>query len=144
MSAGIATANEAAAETVGWPELTRQVADVVDTLPVAERGSVVILTRTYGEAGAIDRFGPALGLPHAFSPHNSYADFRQPEDDDATVVAVRYTVERLEATFERCRQVATVDNGKGVDTEVQGRPILVCRGLRGEWSDVWQRMRYLS
>ena len=77
VSAGTADLNEAVAETVGWPELTRQVADVVSALPARERDSVVILTGSYGEAGAIDRFGPALGLPPAFSPHNSYADFRQ-------------------------------------------------------------------
>ena len=31
-----------------------------------------------------------------------------------------------------------------VDNEVQGEPILVCRGLRGTWPSVWERMRFLS
>ena len=144
LSAGTANLNEAVAETVGWPELTRQVADVVRALPVRDRDSVVILTGSYGEAGAIDRFGPVLGLPRPFSPHNSYADFGQPTDDRATVVAVRYTVEDLAPYFDRCRQVATVDNGQGIRNEVQGKPILVCHGLRGDWTDVWKRMRFLS
>ncbi len=39
----------------------------------AGRSSVVLLTDNYGEAGAIDRFGPALGLPRAHSGHNAYA-----------------------------------------------------------------------
>ena len=81
VSTGTANLNDAVAETVGWPALTRQVAGVVRGLPAGERDSVVILTASYGEAGAIDRFGPALGLPPPFSPHNSYADFRQPTDD---------------------------------------------------------------
>jgi len=144
VSAGTANLNEAVAETVGWPELTRQVAGVVRALPAGERDSVVILTASYGEAGAIDRFGPALGLPAPFSPHNSYADFGQPTDDHATVVAVRYTVKSLAPYFERCRQVATVDNGQDVENEVRGKPILVCHGIRGDWTDVWRRMRFLS
>jgi hypothetical protein len=144
LSAGTANLNEAVAETVGWPELTQQVADVVSALPPAERATVVILTATYGEAGAIDRFGTPLGLPPAYSPHNSYADFRQPTDDGATVVAVRYTVDDLASYFDRCQQVATVDNRHDVDNEVQGKPILICRGLHGHWSDAWKRMRFLS
>ncbi len=139
-----ATVNEAVAETVGWPELVAQVARVVDALPGAERESVIVLTGSYGEAGAIDRFGPANGLPPAHSPHNSYADFRQPQDDDATVVAVRFTTSHLAPYFERCEQVAEVDNGRDIDNEVQGTPILVCRGLRGTWEDVWDELRFLS
>jgi hypothetical protein len=144
LSAGTANANEGLAETVGWPELSRQVAGVVNSLPARERKSVVILTASYGEAGAIDRFGPALGLPPAFSPHNSYAHFRQPADDGATVVAVRFTPNYLGHYFDRCRQVAIVDNHHDVTNEVQGKPIVVCHGLRGDWADVWKRMRFLS
>ncbi len=136
--------NEAVAETVGWPELTQQIAGVVAGLPAAERADVVLLAASYGEAGALDRFGPALGLPPAYSAHNSYADFRQPSDPDATVVAVRYDASRLAPHFQSCEQVATVDNGLDITNEVQGVPIVVCRGLRGTWPAVWEDLRFLS
>jgi hypothetical protein len=139
-----ANVNEAVAETVGWPELARQVDGVVEDLPAAEQASVVLLTGSYGEAGALDRFGPALGLPPAYSAHNSYAEFRQPADQQATVVAVRYPKDRLEPHFERCEQVATVDNGQDIDNEVQGTPILVCRGLLRSWAETWPALRHLS
>lgn len=139
-----AALNEVAAEQVGWPELVDQLAAVVRALPADEQASVVLLARTYGEAGAIDRFGPARGLPPAHSPHNGYADFRVPTDDDATVVVVRWDVHGMGQWFESCEQVATVDNGRDVDNEVQGAPILVCRGLRGTWPDVWEQLRFLS
>jgi len=100
-----AKANQAVAETVGWPELTRQVSDVVRSLPAEERSSVMLLAATYGEAGALDRFGGSYGLPHPFSGHNSHADFRQPTDDAATVVAVRYRATALAPYFERCEQL---------------------------------------
>lgn len=136
--------NEVMAEQIGWPELVDQVAAVVRSLPADERDAVVVLTASYGEAGAVDRFGPSRGLPPAHSPHNGYADFRVPDDDDATVVAVRFTPERLAPWFDRCDHVADVDNGLDVDNEVQGTPILVCRGLRGTWPAVWEELRFLS
>ena len=139
-----ATVNEAVAETVGWPELVDQLAGVVRQLPADEREGVVLLAGSYGEAGAIDRFGPARGLPPAHSAHNGYWYFRAPDDDGATVVAVRYTVDRLQPWFDTCEQVATVDNGFDVDNEVQGAPIVVCRGLRGTWDEVWPELRFLS
>jgi len=138
------TVNDTLAETIGWPELVAQIAATVDSLPESERDGVVILTASYGEAGAIDRFGPAYGLPRSYSAHNSYADFRQPGDDSATVVSVRYQPNTLAPHFAMCHQMAEVDNEFGVDNEVRGQPIVVCRGLNTGWEDVWPRLRHLS
>ncbi len=138
------TVNDTLAETIGWPELVAQIAATVDSLPDSERDGVVILAGSYGEAGAVDRFGPSYGLSRSYSAHNSYADFRRPIDASATVVAVRYHPETLAPYFTTCRQVAEVDNGYGIDNEVQGQPIVVCRGLRTSWEDVWPKLRHLS
>jgi hypothetical protein len=138
------TVNETTAETVGWPELTTQVAAVIHELPTDERDHAVVLAASYGEAGAIDRFGPALGLPPAYSAHNGYYDFRRPDDDTATVVAVRYQPETLAPHFDTCHRVATIDNGHAIDNEAQGAPTVVCRGLRHPWSITWARLRHVS
>jgi 4-amino-4-deoxy-L-arabinose transferase-like glycosyltransferase len=143
--AGISGAvNEATVETIGWPQLVDQVASVVRSLPPEEQHHVVLLALTYGEAGAIDRFGPAHGLPRAYSGHNSYADWGRPTDPDATVVAVRYPTSQLRRWFTSCREVARVDNGLDIDNEVQGSPISVCHGLRAPWPELWSRLRFLS
>lgn len=139
-----ATVNQTVAETIGWPEMVGQVATVIDQLPADERDGVVLLTASYGEAGAIDRYGPDLGLPPAYSAHNSYADFRRPTDDDATVVAVRYSPGSLSRWFDECEQVATVENEHDIANEVAGTPIVVCRGLRGSWEAVWPQLRHLD
>jgi 4-amino-4-deoxy-L-arabinose transferase-like glycosyltransferase len=140
----LAAPNEAVLETVGWPQLVEQLSGVVAGLPVSEREQVVLLTGSYGEAGAIDRFGPAFGLPHAVSPHNGYWYFRQPRDDGATVVAVGFKAAYLEQLFDTCDHVAEVDNRLDVPNEAQGKPIIVCRGLRGSWDEVWPRLKFLS
>jgi 4-amino-4-deoxy-L-arabinose transferase-like glycosyltransferase len=60
----IVAMNADVGETIGWPEFVRTIANVADALP-AGNGQLVILTSNYGEAGAIDRYGPALALPRA-------------------------------------------------------------------------------
>ncbi len=136
--------NEAVAETVGWVPLVEQVASVVSGLPAEEQASVILLGATYGEAGALDRFGPARGLPPAYSPHNGYVDFRRPTDVEATVVAIRFSLGYLQEFFDHCEQVAVVDNELDIDNEVQGTPIVVCRGTRSDWATTWDALRYLG
>ena len=60
------------ADMHGWRELAEAVARVHRELPPADRARACIVAGNYGEAGAIDFFGPALGLPRAISGHNSY------------------------------------------------------------------------
>jgi 4-amino-4-deoxy-L-arabinose transferase-like glycosyltransferase len=136
--------NEATVETIGWPELADQVADVVRSLPAPDQGHVVLLTGTYGEAGALARYGPSRGLPRPYSGHNSYADFGVPTDDHAVVVAVRIAPRELARWFEHCAIRERVDNGLGIDNEVQGTPITICRGQRTPWSEIWPDLRFLS
>ena len=48
------------ADMHGWTELVEALAVARDSLGPEERDSVTILTRNYGEAGAVDRLGPAF------------------------------------------------------------------------------------
>ena len=48
------------------------VARVYRSLPPEEQKKAAIFGQNYGQAGAIDHFGPALGLPKAISGHLSY------------------------------------------------------------------------
>lgn len=140
----LGTTNEAVAETIGWPEMVDEVASVVHQLPPSEQSNMILLAATYGEAGALDRFGPGRGLPPAYSPHNSYATFRKPADSRATVVAIRFSESYLLRYFRSCRRAGAVDNRVHVANEVRGTPIEVCRDLREPWPETWARMRFLS
>jgi 4-amino-4-deoxy-L-arabinose transferase-like glycosyltransferase len=60
------------ADMQGWPELAQAVATVYRGLPEADRPGTCVYAQNYGEAGAIDYFGPGLGLPRAVSGHNNY------------------------------------------------------------------------
>jgi 4-amino-4-deoxy-L-arabinose transferase-like glycosyltransferase len=143
-AAPVASSNEAHIESIGWPELAEQVAGVVASLPDDERDGAIVLAASYGEAGALDLHRDEHDLPPVHSGHNSYADFDRPSDDDATVVAVRYPASWIGQHFDDCQHVATIEVPHDVPNEIEGTPIHVCRGLRGTWPDVWERLRHLS
>ncbi len=63
---------ETAANRLGWPEMTAQVAEIYNHLSPEEKSECVIGASNYGEAGAIDLFGKQYGLPNAISTHNNY------------------------------------------------------------------------
>ena len=134
--------NEEAIETVGWPELVRTVADVHMALPASERANAVVFTANYGEAGAIERFGPEYGLPRAYSGHNAYARFGIPPDSAAPVIVLGYRDPSID--FEGCRAAATIDNGVDLENEEQGGTVFVCEGPRGSWSEAWSRLTHLN
>lgn len=140
----ITDTNYDAGETVGWPELARTVSRVYGDLPAAERERTIVLTRNYGQAGAVDRYGPALGLPAAYSGHNSYADWGQPPPSADTAVVVGYERDDLDRWFDRCDSAATVDNGVGVDNDEQGNTVWVCRNPVASWDELWPDVRHLG
>ena len=59
-------------ETIGWSQQVALVAREYHALPAGQRAATAILAGNYGEAGAIDRYGPADGLPPAYSGANNF------------------------------------------------------------------------
>jgi 4-amino-4-deoxy-L-arabinose transferase-like glycosyltransferase len=137
--------NPDAGEQVGWPRYVDQIAAVWNRLPSSQRATGVVLTQNYGEAGAIDRYGPSRGLPAAYSGHNGFAEWAQPFGQAGPVVLVGYTDDSQRGRlFGSCQQQATLDNGLGLDTEEQGVPVWVCGQPPRPWVETWEDVRHLS
>jgi hypothetical protein len=60
------------ADMVGWEERVKLVAAYVHSLSPEEQSVTAIGGSNYGEAGAVDLFGPKYGLPKAISTANNY------------------------------------------------------------------------
>jgi hypothetical protein len=105
---------------------------------------VIILTGSYGEAGALELYGRSYDLPEVYSGHNSYWHWRAPTNDEATVIAVRMDQEFLEDRFVSCDLAASLDNTMGIENEAQGQPVWVCRGLQGTWDELWLDFRHYN
>src|SRR5438094_6643398 len=59
-------------EELGWLELVQTIAQIRDSLSTEEQAQLGILTGNYGEAGAVNLYGPQSGLPRAISGVNSF------------------------------------------------------------------------
>ena len=141
-----AAVNYDAGETIGWPALTATVAEVHRSLPETERATAVILAENYGQAGAIDKYGPSVGLPRPYSGHLAYWRWGPPPDS-ATGPAIMvgyWTAADLAPYCGSATIAARHDNGHGVDNDEQGVPIWLCRDLARPWSESWPSLRHLD
>jgi len=129
-------------EMIGWPHMVAQIGAVYRSLPTAERAHAVIFTSNYGEAGAVDLYGPAVGLARAYSGHNSFWWWGRPPGDTTTVVAVGYDASYLRRYFTTVRPVGHLENGLGVTDDEEGQPIDVATGPRAPWSVLWPEFRH--
>ena len=136
--------NPDAGEQVAWPRYVDTVAAVWSGLRPSERARGLVVTANYGEAGAIERYGPARGLPPPYSGHNGYARWRVPVGGAGPVVVVGYRQAAAERLFVGCRPAATLDNGLGLDTEEQGAPVRLCTGPARPWAELWPMVTHLG
>lgn len=131
-------------EQVGWPLFAQTIDRVYAGLPPTDRAKAVILTGNYGEAGAIDRYGPALGLPHAYSGHNGYGLWGPPPETGGPTIVVGYTAAELGRYWTSVTPAATITNGHGVENDEDGSPVFICRGQRRPWAAIWPELRHLD
>ena len=136
--------NQIARDSVGWPVYVETLVRVYESLPEEERERTVLYTSNYGEAGALDHYGPAYGLPGVYSGHNELWFLGPPPEEAEVVVAWTQNFDGLARFFEVCERRATMDNGVGVDNEEQGAVVAVCRNPVGGWDAVWPQLQHYS
>jgi hypothetical protein len=131
-------------EEIAWPKEVALVAREYDALPAAERRYTTILTGNYGEAGAIDRYGPGLGLPQVYSGANNFWLWGPPPAADSNAIVVGMDPAFLRREFAHVRLVATFWNGLGVSDDEQGTQLFLATGLKSTWAHAWPAFRDYS
>ena len=104
----------------------------------------MIVTFNYGQAGAINRYGPARGLSRVFSGHNGYWQWGPPPSGSGPVLAVGFPRMQLERRFSGCRPAGRVDTPEGVDNEEDGTLLALCAGPAEPWDRLWPRLKRLG
>ncbi|HEY1422372.1 MAG TPA: glycosyltransferase family 39 protein [Candidatus Acidoferrum sp.] len=135
--------NEDFREEIGWPELVATIAQIRDLLPAEERAHLGILAGNYGEAGAVNLYGPQYGLPRVISGINSFWQQGYGDPPPQTLIVVGRDLDEIEDLFDSCRPAAHTWNYFGVmNEETRGHPnIFVCRTLRQPWPEYWKTAR---
>jgi 4-amino-4-deoxy-L-arabinose transferase-like glycosyltransferase len=127
-------------EEIGWPELIETVARVRDRLPPADRERLGVLAGNYGEAGALNLYGPQHSLPPAISGTNSFWWRGYGNPPPEVVIVVGFNREFVDYYFRSGELVAHTSNREGVMNEEtkEHRDIFLCRGLKLPWDQFWK------
>ena len=127
------------ADEFGWEDMTREVAKVYNALPPDERARTAIFANSYGQAGAIDFFGPKYGLPKAISNHQNYW-YWGPRDYDGSTVIVLGSDGKGDREHFKTVDVAghTYHPYSRLDERF---PILLCRGLNQDLHTLWPSIK---
>jgi 4-amino-4-deoxy-L-arabinose transferase-like glycosyltransferase len=124
------------ADMLGWKEQAEAVAGVYWSLSEEQRKRVVLLAGNYGEAGALDFYGPRLRLPSAVSPAGSYWFFGPGDRPGEVVITLGVPAESLRQFYDAVRTVARVGHPWAVDEE-RRVPINVGTGARTTLQEAW-------
>ncbi|MGA7192678.1 MAG: glycosyltransferase family 39 protein [Anaerolineales bacterium] len=131
---------------VGWKELTQQVANAYDSLPVDERtGAGGILAASSGEIGSIDLYGPAYGLPRVISGFDSYWQYGYGNPPPTTLLVIGFDYDLLK-NFQSCKLIApiTVPFNVQNDEATSHSSIYVCHNLLMPWPEFWSHFQYFG
>ncbi len=128
------------ADMFGWEDLTRRVARVYHSLPPEERAKCGILAYNYGQAGAIDFFGPRYGLPPAISMHNNYWLWGPRGHTGEVLIFVGGDRDDPHSDF-RSVELADTTSCEYCMPYENGAPIFLCRGLNQPLARRWLQIR---
>ncbi len=130
------------ADRFGWREMTAEVARVYESLRPGERAHTLIATGNYGQAGALNYYGAALGLPRAVSQHNSFYLWG-PGDiaSVTTVITVGMSPDGPAQVFASVEPVGRIEAPYAMPHETR-HPILLCRGWKVDPQEAWRRGKH--
>ena len=127
------------ADQFGWEDMAAAVARVYDGLPADIRPRTAIFGQNYGQAGAIDLFGPKYGLPPAISGHQNYFLWGPRGATGESMIVMAGSQPDLESKFASVRRVAHVGHPYAMPYE--HFDIFYCQGLKLSLADAWPKVK---
>jgi len=129
------------ADMFGWEEMAQQVAAYYKTLSPEEQKKTAIFANNYGDAGAIDFFGPRYGLPKAIGNHQSYWIWGPREYTGESIIVLS---EGNESNMQKgCASYLIIGNAKHpLSRPQEWLPIYHCRGYKRNLQEIWPRIKH--
>jgi hypothetical protein len=129
------------ADQFGWEEMVGSVANVYHHLQPEDEKRTAIFCQNYGEAGAIDFFGPKLGLPPAISGHQNYFLWG-PHDWAGEVALVLDTdADDERELFGSVEDLGQVASSPWAMPFERRNHIFLCRDLKVSVQELWPRVK---
>jgi len=128
------------ADQFGWEEIVAETAKAYFQLPPTDRPGCGIFAQDYGQAGAIDFYGPRYGLPPALSGHQTYWLWGPRGYSGDCLIVLDDSRQRLEQLFEHVQYVGTsADNPYALEKQI---PVFICRGAKfGTLERIWPELK---
>jgi hypothetical protein len=128
------------ADEFGWEEMVAATARVYHSLTPEEQAKTAIFANNYGEAAAIDLFGPKYGLPKAISGHQNYFLWgTRGYTGEIVIVLGSEDPENDRKFFASVQEAAQLDSPYAIPSE--NRAILLCRGLKWDLQQMWPKVK---
>jgi len=127
------------ADEFGWREMAQATARVYNSLPTEERARTAIFANNFGEAGAIDFFGQALGLPKAICNHQSYWLWGPRQYDGSIVIVLGSDGTGDREHFQSVEAIGHVEHPYSRRDE--HFDIFLCRGFTGDLRTDWSKIK---
>ena len=129
------------ADQFGWEQMVGSVAHVYHHLRPEDEKRAAIFCENYGEAAAIDFFGPKLGLPPAISGHQNYFLWG-PLDWTGEVMLVLDTNDNDERElFASVEDLGQVVSSPWAMPFERRRHIYLCRDLKMSVREFWPHVK---
>ena len=129
------------ADRIGWPEFAEQVSQVYHALPANERQNAVIISSNYGTAGALEYYGPGLGLPKVYATHNSYHSWGPPSDTVHVYIGVFIDIDYARRNFESVEE-SVVFHCPDCTRPQRNVPIYILRGPKFSMGKEWKNFKF--
>jgi hypothetical protein len=122
------------ADQFGWPELASEVASVYNSLSPEERAKTGVWAGNYGEAGAINLFGPKLGLPRAYSRHQNHWYWGPPPEAYKNLIVIQWS---LDDVRDNCTSFQGFDHYNRFGMGEENTQFYLCRGVTFDIQKIW-------
>ena len=127
------------ADQFGWEEMAAEVARIYKTLPPDVQARTAIFAQNYGQAGAIDLFGPRYGLPPAISGHLNYYYWGPRGYSGESVIVMGDREDRLKTKFASVEKAGRIAHPYAMPFE--HIDIFYCRGMKWRLAEVWPKVK---
>ena len=120
-------------------DLSEASPEEVAQLPAEERARTAIFSNGWGEAAAVDFYGPRYGLPQAISKHNNYWIWGPRSYDGSIMIILRSGGRDEPKLFQSVESVGRVEHPYARRDEYFD--ILLCRGPKFNLRDAWPGLK---
>jgi hypothetical protein len=123
----------------GWPELAAEVGAIYNGMPADERAQTGIIAGNYGEAGAVDMWGPKYGLPKAISGHQNYWFWGPPREHYRNFIVIQWSEEDVQKW---CESYQAFPHESKYGMEEENTPIYLCMGAKFDLQKQWGELKH--